>query len=100
MIQLAFITGQRKIIKFHIIGNKVIYFDDMWKLGIQILPKDQNLIERLTRSGKPSLRIMAALILDANKGDDFKEYQSCKNEEDIAAFIRKDCKSKGLLEAK
>jgi len=101
MIKLAFIASNRKIIKFDIEGAKVIYFDEIWKEGIQIYPKDSNLILRLKHSRKLNLQAMAALILDANKGKDFEEYNSCMgNEGVIADFIRKDCKSKGLLEIK
>ena len=87
------------MIKFEIDGAKVTYFDDIWKKGIQIYPKDSNLILRLKNSRKPNLQVMAALILDANREKDLEEYKSCKgNEGAIADFIRKDCKSKGLLE--
>jgi hypothetical protein len=100
MIKLAFIGPQRKIIKFEIENRIVTYFDDIWKEGIQIMPKNQNLIERLRRSGKHNLKMMAALILDANKGGNFEEYQKCTNDEDVSKIIIKDCKSKGLIEVK
>ena len=95
-----FITPQRKIIRFKIDKKRVIYFDDIWKEGVQIMPKDQNFTERLTRSGKTNLKLMAALIIDANKGKNFKEYLKCRNDEEIARVIRKDCRSKGLSEVK
>jgi len=101
MIRLAFIGPQRKIIKFHIDGPKVFYFDEIWKDGIQIYPKDAELILKLKNSRKPNLQMMAALIFDANKGKDFEEYESCNgNEGEIAKFIIKDCVSKGLMEIK
>jgi len=101
MIKIAFITGNRKVIKFEIDGTRVIYFDELWKQGIQIYPKDSNLILRLKNSRKPNLQVMAVLILDANKGKDLEEYESCNgNEGAIADFIRKDCKNKGLMEVK
>lgn len=99
MIQLSFIGPQRKIIRFFINGKIVMYYDEIWKKGVQIYPKDEHLLLKLRRGGQ-NLKIMAALILDANKGKDLEEYNSCKTEEDIAEFIRKDCKSKGLLEVK
>jgi len=100
MIKLAFIGPQRKVIKFEIEGKVVKYFDDIWEEGIQIIPKDNNLIRKLIRARKPNLRVMAALIMDSNKGKDLEEYNSCNTDEDVAEFIRKDCKSKGLLEVK
>ena len=88
-----------RIIRFKIDNFKVIYFDDIWKEGIQIYPKDSQLILKLIKSKKPKLQMMAALILDANKGKDLEEYKSCNgNEEKLAEFIRKDCKSKGYRE--
>ena len=100
MIQLAFLTGARKIIKVQIIGRKIIWFDDIWKNGVQIMPKDQNLIEKLVRSGKQAMRIQAALIIDSNKGDNLKEYEKCKNEEELANMIRKEFNNKGVMEVK
>ena len=101
MIKLAFTTGARKIIRFDIDGPKVIYYDDIWANGIQIYPKDTSLIIKLKTSRKPTLQVMAALILDANKGKDLAEYNSCKgNEGAIADFVRKDCITKGLMEVK
>ena len=100
MIQLAFITGARKIIKVQIIQKKIIWFDDIWKNGIQIMPKDQNLIEKLRRSGQPAMKVQAALIIDSNSGDNLKEYEKCKSEEDLANMIRKEFNTKGVMEIK
>jgi len=100
MIQLAFITGARKIIKVQIIGRKIIWFDDIWKNGVQIMPKDQNLIEKLRRSGQPAMKVQAALIIDSNSGDNLKEYEKCKSEEDLANMIRKEFNTKGVMEIK
>ena len=99
MIKLAFFTGNRKVIKFTIENKVITYFDDMWKKGIQLMPLDKVLIERL-KNGKMNLRMMAALILDTNKGENLKQYEQCKTDEDIATMIRKDCKEKALLEVK
>jgi len=100
MLQISFITGARKIIKFTIKGKVITYFDDIWKDGIQIMPKDQNLIEKLRRSGKLNLKLMAALIIDSNSGDNLKEYEKCQTEEDFAKMIRKDASGKGLMEVR
>lgn len=100
MIKLAFIGPQRKIIKFEIENKIVRYFDDIWKEGVQIMPKDQNLIERFRRSGNMNLKMMAALILDANKGQNQQEYIKCSNDNEVADLVRKDCKKNGLMEVK
>lgn len=100
MINLAFLAGNRKIIRFSVDNKKIVYFDDIWKQGIQIMPKDQNIIEKLQRGRKPALKLMAKLIKETNSGSELKEYESCKGDEDVANMIRKDCKSKGLMEVK
>jgi len=100
MIRLAFMTGARKIIKVVIEGRKIIWFDDIWKDGIQIMPKDQNLIEKLRRSGKPAMKMQAALILDSNKGDNLRQYEKCRNEEELATMIRNEFNNKGVMEVK
>jgi|TARA_R100000093_G_C1927037_1_gene67482 hypothetical protein len=98
MIRLAFLAPQRKIIKFEIESKIVKYFDDNWQQGVQVMPKDQNLVEKLRRSGKVNLKMQAALIIDANKGKNEQEYLECTNDEEVAKVIRKDCKKKGLME--
>lgn len=100
MIKLTFVGPQRRIISFDIDGKDIIYYDNIWKKGIKIMPKDENLIRKMLRSGEKSLKVMVALIFDANKGESLEEYNSCKTEEDLAEMIRKDCSIKGLLEAK
>lgn len=102
-MKLSFVGPQRKIIEFEIEGEgKVVrYFDDMWReKGIQVYPLDKKLIKKMKRTGDKNMQFMAALILDANKGKELKEYESCNTEEDIAKLIRKDCESKGLIEIK
>jgi len=100
MIQLGFITGARKVIRVQIIDRKIIWFDDIWKNGVQIMPKDQNLIEKLRRSGQPAMKMQAALIIDSNSGDNLREYEKCKSEEDLANMIRKEFNNKGVMEVK
>ena len=100
MIQLAFMTGARKVIKVRIEGRKIIWFDDIWKNGVQVMPKDQNLIEKLRRSGQPAMKVQAALIIDSNSGNNLREYEKCKNEEDLATMVRKEFQTKGVMEIK
>ncbi|GAG04731.1 unnamed protein product, partial [marine sediment metagenome] len=88
----------RKVIRFEIENKVVHYFDEVWKSGVQVMPLDKHVITKMRRSGNKNIQVMAALILDANKGQDLKDYNSCKTDEDVAEMIRKDCKSKGLIE--
>lgn len=98
MIRLVFMGPQRETIRFEIEKRVVYYFDKHWTKGIQIMPKNQNTIERLRRSYDMNLKMMAALIMDANKGDNQKEYIACKNDQEVAKLIRKDCGTRGLRE--
>ncbi len=100
MIKLTFVGPARKIVRFDIEERKVRYFDDIWKSGVQVYPRHDSTIKRLSNSRNADFKVLAALLIDANQGKDLKEYNSCKTEEDIANFIRKDCKSKGLMEAR
>ena len=100
MIKLTFVGPARKIVRFHIDERKVRYFDDIWKIGVQVYPRHDATIKRLSNSRNANFKVLAALLIDANKGKDLKEYNSCKTDDDIANFIRKDCKSKGLMEAR
>lgn len=100
MIKLTFVGPARKIFRFHIHERNVRYFDDLWKLGVQVYPRHDSTIKRLSNSRNANFKVLAALLIDANKGKDLEEYNSCKTDEDIANFIRKDCKLKGLIEAR
>lgn len=99
-MKISFVGPQRKIIGFEIEGKVVTYFDEVWKKGIQIFPIDNKLISRLKRTGDTNMQFMVALILDSNKGKELEEYESCKTEEDLANFVRRDCEMKGLVEIK
>lgn len=103
MISLIF-TAQRKMVRFLIDGRIVKYFDDTWKGGIQILPSQtpemRLMLKKMLVSRKESIKMVGALIVDANSGENKKEYDSCKTEEDIAKMIRKDCLTKGLVEVR
>jgi hypothetical protein len=102
MIRLAFMTGARKIIRIEIDGQRVIFRDEIWPYGIQLLPIDQNLIEILLRSGKPNLKQLAFEFIKDNSGESLKEYESCclnnNPEEALAEMVRRDAGLKGLME--
>ncbi len=99
MMKIAFIATQREVVRFEIDNKIVKYFDKFWK-GIQVLPKDDRTLLKMKRSGKKNIQFLVALILDANKGKNLKEYENCKADEEVANIIRKDCKLRGLIEIK
>ena len=97
-MKLLIFSAQRKIIRFTIDKRKIIYFDEVWKNGIQIYPLDKLLVKRMTISRKPTVSAMGLLIIEANQGKNLEEYEACKSEESLADMIRKEALSKGLVE--
>lgn len=93
-------TPQRKVVKFVIDGKVVRYYDDMWMNGIQIYPLNKILVQNLATSRSTRMRSYADLIAEANYGKNLEEYESCKNEEDIANKIKSDAKTQALIELK
>jgi hypothetical protein len=95
---LAFMTSGRQIIRFSIDKKVIRYYDQIWKTGIQFMPKDQNIVERLLRN--KDLKPLALLIIKENSGQNLKDYEGCKTDEDVAEFVRRDCLTRGLMEIK
>lgn len=109
MLQLAFMTGTRKILRIVIENKTITYHEDTWgKIfpeGIQFMPKDQHTITKLLRMGGNKNEIgspayHATWIMKENSGESLKEYEQCNSEEDLAVIVRRDCESKGLMEVK
>lgn len=100
MIKLAFLTMNKKVIRFEIDNRKILYFDDLWKSGVQLMPLDTKLAMKMRFSGMENLKVMAKLIIDSNTGLELQEYNNCKTDEALAEMVRKDAKSKALLEIK
>lgn len=99
MIKLAFIGPQREVLRFDIENRIVRYYDKIWIDGIQWIPLDLNMWKKLKRKGG-DFAVLAALMMDANIGDNKKEYESCNTDEEIAEMIKRDCKIQGMLEVK
>lgn len=90
-------TASRKIVSFKVNKKTVTYFDEIWENGIQILPKDSKVMLKLMQSRKKDIKVIAALILDANKGKNLKEYNACKTEQELIEVVSRECLEKGLL---
>lgn len=104
MKHIAFMTQNRKVIRFEIENKVVKYFDDNWKDGILIMPledpKVKLQVKKMIYSRKPSISALGLLIADANTGKNKEEYDLCKDEEAILSLVQRDCQLKGLLEIK
>jgi len=101
VIYLGF-TLNREVINFKVEDKVITYYDKKWTLGIQFMPKDKDLIKKLTfcRNRIPYAQKIMQWIQESNTGKNFKEYQAAKDDEELAEIIKKDAKSKGLLEIK
>ena len=97
MIKLAFLTMNKKVIRFEIDNRIIIYKDDLWPNGVQMMPLDVHLVREMRFSRKPNLKIMADLIINTNSGKELEEYQACKTDEALSLMVIKDAKSKGLM---
>ena len=96
MIQKAFMTPNREIIKFQIDNRIITYFDKNWPHGLQIMPLNKSLVQRLNSSRSQRLQAQALLIIEANQGKGLDEYNSCFTDEELAEMIVRDSKLKGL----
>lgn len=98
-ISLAF-SVNRETIRFLIEGKKVIYYDRKWQNGIQMVPKDSAIIKKLItcRNSIPFSKMIIQWIEEANTGENLKEYSSAKDEQELSWIVRRDAKSKGLIE--
>jgi len=100
MKSVSFIATNRKIIRFDVVGRRVILFNDLWKEGIQIYPLDKKLVKSLIKSKDKAVSAQGLLIAEANLGKNLKEYKACETEDELIMMIKSDCKKKGLLEVK
>ena len=103
MLKLLFLTPDRKTITFVIDGAKVTIYNEQYRAmgGFTIYPKDPKLIVKMIASRKPTLKVMAAIMMDLNKGENLNEYNENKHsEEKLGEIMRKAMKEKGMMEAK
>lgn len=96
MIKLVF-TFNRETLQF-LVENKIVsYTDRKWKGFIQVIPEDKEFIKKaIMARNKVPIKIIHALIIDANKGENFKEWQNAKNDNEVAEIIIRDCAKQGI----
>lgn len=100
-IKIGF-TYNREIIFFEIENKKIKYFDRKWNQGVQFMPKDPELIKKLimSRNKIPMSQQILDWVQQSNSGKNLEEYSRCTTDEEVAAIVRRDAASKGLVEVK
>lgn len=101
MIKLVF-TFNRETIFFLIHDKKVMYFDRKWDKGVPFIPKDKDFIMTLIKSRNriPMSQQILQWVNEANSGKNFEEYEACKDDDAVAEVVRREAKTKGLVELK
>jgi hypothetical protein len=96
MIRLVF-TYQHEVIFFTIHNKKIIYHDRKFPVGINFIPKDLNFMRTIIMSRNRIASEMIKWINDANSGKNLEEWESCKDDYEVAEIIKKDSKLKGCV---
>jgi hypothetical protein len=92
MIKLMMMIN-REILNFTIENRIICYRDRVWKTAVQVLPKDDKLIEKIKLSRN---RIPEVLIKLFNiSKEEMEEYNNAKTDSEIADLIIRDGKGKG-----
>lgn len=92
MIRLVF-SANRELIHFFIIDKNVYYTDRKWGLWIRCLPRPDNFINKIqtSRNKFPAFLINLFNFSEKEKA----EYDSAKDEGEIATIIERDARLKG-----
>jgi hypothetical protein len=96
MLKLLF-TYNHELIFFTIDNKKIKYFDRKWPIGINFIPKDQDFARKVIMSRNRIANEMIRWINDANSGKNLEEWQSCKDDYEVAEVIKKESKLKGCV---
>lgn len=93
MIRLSF-TFNREPMNFVVHNREIFYTDRIWKGWIRCVPRDENLIRKVTlsRNKIPSQLLRMFTLSEKEK----EEYNLAENDNAMADIIIKDAKNKGL----
>lgn len=92
MIKLNFLIN-REVLNFKIENRQVFYTDRLWRDWVRCLPKDDELIKRITLSRNKFPSVLAKLF-NLSK-EELEEYNKARTDGEIADIIIKDSKTKG-----
>lgn len=92
MIKLSF-SLNKEVMNFRIDNKKIYYSDRLWKDEIRVVPKDEQFISKVLKNrNKFNTKIINSFNLNERQQ---KEYDECKDEEEVAVVIIKDMSRKG-----
>jgi len=96
MIKLVF-TKVRETFTIEIENKIIVYRDRKFPNGFQFMPKDPNFRRIVLFSRNKLPKEIIEWIEEANSGKNLEEYQSAKNDEELAPIIIRDAKLKGCV---
>lgn len=96
MIKLIF-TFEREVIIFEINNKKIRYYDRKWQNGINFIPRDNDFVKLVLFSRNRINHNIVEWINDANAGSNLKEWEDCKDDEEVAVIVKRDAKIKGCV---
>lgn len=91
-IKLVFIVN-RELLNFQIDGKIIRYTDRKWKHWLQCLPRPDDFIKQINMSRNVFPSFLTHLFQFTE--EEITEYESAKNEEELAEIIIRDCSLKG-----
>jgi len=96
MIRLLF-TYNKEIIFFDVNNKTIRYMDRKWPMGINFIPKDHDFVRKVILSRNRLSHEMIKWIDDANSGKNLAEWETCKDDYEVAEIIKRDAKLKGCV---
>lgn len=97
MIKLTFMVQagiNPELIHLIIKDRQVIYSDRIWGMGVQLLPQNKEMENKILLSRNKYPKHLLDMFKLSDK--DIQEYENAKTEEEIAEFAIRDCKLKGF----
>lgn len=96
MLRLLF-TFERELILFDINNKEIRYYDRKWPKGVRFIPKDEGLVKMILFSRNKYNYKIIEWINEANSGQSLEEWKACKDDQEVAEYVKKDAKLRGAV---
>ena len=96
MIKLVF-TRVRETFTIEVENKIIVYRDKKYPKGFQFMPKNSTLNKIILFSRNRLSPEIINWINEANQGENLKEYQGAKDDEELVPIIIKDAKLNGCV---
>jgi len=96
MLRMLF-TINKDIIIFDIDNKNIIYRDRKWPNGVRFIPKDADFVKQIIFSRNRISGQLINWINEANSGKSFAEWESCKDDFEVAEIVKRDARSRGCV---